>query len=129
MSTLSYSAIMTERSLNGRPSSDLKWARTKFEVRNLDFWYGASQALFDVSLAIPERSVLALIGPSGCGKSTFLRTLNRMNDLIEGTRHTGDLLLDGIDIYGRGVDLVHLRRRVGMVFQTSNPFPKAIFEN
>ena len=72
---------------------------------------------------------MALIGPSGCGKSTFLRLLNRMNDLIEGTRHTGDILLDGEDIYGRGVDLVDLRRRVGMVFQKSNPFPKSVFEN
>jgi phosphate transport system ATP-binding protein len=129
MSTLSYSAIMTERSLNGRQTADLKGAATKFEVRNLNFWYGASQALFDVSLEIPERSVLALIGPSGCGKSTFLRTLNRMNDLIEGTRHEGEVLLDRVDISSRAVDLVHLRRRVGMVFQKSNPFPKSIFEN
>src|SRR6266536_1633900 len=104
MSTLSYSAIMTERSLNGRPSTDLRGVRSKFEIRNLNFWYGATQALFDVSLAIPERSVLALIGPSGCGKSTFIRTLNRMNDLVEGTRHTGDVLLDGTDIYSRGLD-------------------------
>jgi phosphate transport system ATP-binding protein len=129
MSTLSYSAIMTERSLNGRSTSDLQGVRTKFDVRGLSFWYGASQALFDVSLSIPERSVMALIGPSGCGKSTFLRSLNRMNDLIEGTRHVGDLVLDAIDIYSRGIDLVHLRRRVGMVFQKSNPFPKSIFEN
>ncbi len=120
---------MTERSLNGRPSTDLRGVRSKFEIRNLNFWYGATQALFDVSLAIPERSVLALIGPSGCGKSTFIRTLNRMNDLVEGTRHTGDVLLDGTDIYSRGLDLVQLRRRVGMVFQKSNPFPKSIFEN
>ena len=129
MSTLSYSAIMSERNLNGRSTSDLKGVRTKFDVRGLSFWYGSSQALFDVSLRIPERSVMALIGPSGCGKSTFLRTLNRMNDLIEGTRHVGDVLLDGTDIYSRGLDLVHLRRRVGMVFQKSNPFPKTIFEN
>jgi phosphate transport system ATP-binding protein len=120
---------MTERSLNGRPSTDMKGARAKFKVSGLNFWYGSSQALFDVSLSIPERSVMALIGPSGCGKSTFLRTLNRMNDLIEGTRHTGDVMLDGTDIYSRSVDLVHLRRRVGMVFQKSNPFPKSIFEN
>jgi phosphate transport system ATP-binding protein len=95
----------------------------------MSFWYGAKQALWDISLPIPERSVVALIGPSGCGKSTFLRALNRMNDLIEGTRHTGDILLDGVDIYGRGVNLVDLRRRVGMVFQKSNPFPKSVFEN
>jgi phosphate transport system ATP-binding protein len=129
MSTLSYSAIMTERSLNGRPSTDVKGVRTKFDVRRLNFWYGQSQALFEVTLRIPERSVVALIGPSGCGKSTFLRTLNRMNELIEGTRHTGEVLLDGTDIATRSVDLVHLRRRVGMVFQKSNPFPKSIFEN
>ena len=95
----------------------------------MSFWYGKKQALCDISLSIPERSVMALIGPSGCGKSTFLRSLNRMNDLIEGTRHVGDMLLDGEDIYSRGVNLVDLRRRVGMVFQKSNPFPKSIFEN
>ena len=95
----------------------------------LSFWYGRSQALCDVSLVIPECAVTALIGPSGCGKSTFLRCLNRMNDLIEGTRHTGEILLDGQDIYSPDVDLVDLRRRVGMVFQKSNPFPKSVFEN
>jgi phosphate transport system ATP-binding protein len=98
-------------------------------VEALNFWYGDNQALFDVSLQIPERSVMALIGPSGCGKSTFLRTLNRMNDLIDGTRHNGLIHLDGNDIYGRATNLVDLRRRVGMVFQKSNPFPKSIFEN
>jgi phosphate transport system ATP-binding protein len=87
------------------------------------------QALFDVTLAIPDRSVTAFIGPSGCGKSTFLRVLNRMNDLIEGTRMTGTVLLEGQDIYRRDVNLVNLRRRVGMVFQKSNPFPKTVFEN
>ncbi len=98
-------------------------------MRGLSFWYGKTQALFEVSVSIPTQSVTAFIGPSGCGKSTFLRTLNRMNDLIENTRHTGEVLLDGEDIYGRQVNLVHLRRRVGMVFQKSNPFPKSIFEN
>jgi phosphate transport system ATP-binding protein len=129
MSTLSYSAIISERSMSGREPSNVPGARSKFVVRNLSFWYGAKQALFDISVKIPERSVVALIGPSGCGKSTFLRALNRMNDLIEGTRHTGDLLLDDEDIYGRQINLVDLRRRVGMVFQKSNPFPKSIFEN
>ncbi len=95
----------------------------------MSFWYGATQALFNISVVIPERSVLALIGPSGCGKSTFIRCLNRMNDLIEGTRHAGSILLDDQDIYRRGIDLVDLRRRVGMVFQKSNPFPKTVFEN
>jgi phosphate transport system ATP-binding protein len=102
---------------------------TKFEVRNLSFWYGARQALFDISLKVVERSVQALIGPSGCGKSTFLRMFNRMNDLIDGTRHAGEVLLDGEDIYRPAMDLVDLRRRVGMVFQKSNPFPKTVFEN
>jgi phosphate transport system ATP-binding protein len=129
MSTLSYSAIISERSMVGREPSTKLGAVAKFDVRNLSFWYGAKQALFDITLNIPERSVVALIGPSGCGKSTFLRALNRMNDLIEGTRHTGEILLDGEDIYGRTVNLVDLRRRVGMVFQKSNPFPKTVFEN
>lgn len=130
MSTLSYSAIINERSLNGRQiTSPSKEVTTKFEIKNLDFWYGSHHALHKINLTVSERSVLALIGPSGCGKSTFLRLLNRMNDLIEGTRHTGQLLLDGKDIYRKDMDLVELRRRVGMVFQKSNPFPKSIFEN
>jgi phosphate transport system ATP-binding protein len=129
LSTLSYSAIISERNLNGRELPDLTGVRSKFEVRGLSFWYASTQALFDVSLTIPQGSVVALIGPSGCGKSTFLRTLNRMNDLIDGTRHTGDITLDGEEIYGRGMHLVDLRRRVGMVFQKSNPFPKTVFEN
>ena len=129
MSTLSYSAIISERSMNGREPPDLRGARAKFEVRDLCFWYGAAQALYDVSLTIPQRSVVALIGPSGCGKSTFLRCLNRMNDLIEGTRHTGLVSLEGEEIHSRSLNLVDLRRRVGMVFQKSNPFPKSIFEN
>jgi phosphate transport system ATP-binding protein len=129
VSTLSYSAIINERSQNGWQPTDLRASRHKFEVRNLAFWYGSRQALFDVSVAVPERSVMALIGPSGCGKSTFLRVLNRMNDLIEGTRHTGDVLLDGEEIYGSQLNLVDLRRRCGMVFQKSNPFPKSVYEN
>ena len=129
VSTLSYTAIMSERSLQGRAPHSKGVQRTKFEVKGLNFWYGQNQSLFDISVAIAEKSVLALIGPSGCGKSTFIRNLNRMNDLIDGTRHTGSILLDGQDIYRRGIDLVDLRRRVGMVFQKSNPFPKSIFEN
>jgi len=101
----------------------------RMESRNLDFFYGEVQALHGISLAIAENSVTALIGPSGCGKSTFLRCLNRMNDIIPGTRVEGDVLLDGVDIYTGDVDVVDLRRRVGMVFQKSNPFPKSIFEN
>src|SRR6516165_6870937 len=115
--------------MTGREPPDLKGAPIRFDIRNFSFWYGSTQALWNVSLTVPECSVLALIGPSGCGKSTFLRSLNRMNDLIEGTHHTGEVLLDGEDIYGRNVNLVDLRRRVGMVFQKSNPFPKTVFEN
>jgi phosphate transport system ATP-binding protein len=130
LSTLSYSAIISERSQNGWQPPDPRQLRAKFEVRGLSFWYGGKQALFDVSVTIPECSVVALIGPSGCGKSTFLRSLNRMNDLVEGTRHTGAILLDGMEIYeGASTNLVDLRRRVGMVFQKSNPFPKSVFEN
>jgi len=95
----------------------------------VNFWYGPKQALFDISLTIPERSVAAFIGPSGCGKSTLLRLFNRMNDLIEGTQLTGKVELDGQDIYASGLNVVDLRRRVGMVFQKSNPFPKSIYEN
>jgi len=95
----------------------------------LDFYYGAAQALFDISLNIPSGLVTALIGPSGCGKSTFLRTLNRMNDLIPGTKVQGSVLVDGHDIYGSDVDLVSLRKKVGMVFQRSNPFAKSIYDN
>ena len=101
----------------------------RMETRGLSFYYGANQALHEVSLAIPEKSVTALIGPSGCGKTTYLRCLNRMNDIIPDTRVEGEVLLDGRDIYGSGMDVVDLRRRVGMVFQKSNPFPKSIFEN
>ncbi|MDQ2921880.1 MAG: phosphate ABC transporter ATP-binding protein PstB [Acidobacteriota bacterium] len=101
----------------------------KIAVRNLNFYYGKTQALHTVSLEIPERIVMAFIGPSGCGKSTFLRTLNRMNDVIPGTRVDGEVLMDDRDIYAPGTDVVELRRKVGMVFQKSNPFPKSIFDN
>ena len=101
----------------------------KISVQNLDFFYRANQALFDVSVDIFDRRVFALIGPSGCGKSTFLRTLNRMNDTIPGTRLTGSIKLDGQDIYSDIKEISSLRTRVGMVFQKSNPFPKSIREN
>jgi phosphate transport system ATP-binding protein len=129
VSTLSYSAIISERSLVGREPPDLRGVRAKFVIEHLDVWYGPAQALYDINLSIPECSVVALIGPSGCGKSTFLRTLNRMNDLIEGTRHSGSVTLDGEEIFRRDKNIVDLRRRVGMVFQKSNPFPKSVFEN
>jgi phosphate transport system ATP-binding protein len=98
-------------------------------VDHLDFFYGQAQALYDVSLEIERKQVTALIGPSGCGKSTFLRTLNRMNDTIPGTRMTGQIRLDGVDIYKEIREISSLRTRVGMVFQRSNPFPKSIFDN
>ena len=101
----------------------------KMIATNLDFYYGQTHALKDVTLPIKERRVTAFIGPSGCGKSTFLRTLNRMNDLIEGTRVEGTILLDDEDIYGPRVDVTTLRKRVGMVFQRPNPFPMSIYDN
>jgi phosphate transport system ATP-binding protein len=101
----------------------------KITVRGLDFFYGSNQALFDISLNVERQKVTALIGPSGCGKSTFLRTLNRMNDTIPGTRLNGEVKLDDLDIYHDVRDVSSIRTRVGMVFQKSNPFPKSIFEN
>ncbi|HYH84955.1 MAG TPA: phosphate ABC transporter ATP-binding protein PstB [Pyrinomonadaceae bacterium] len=101
----------------------------KIGVHDLNFFYGKAQALYNVTLSVPERIVMAFIGPSGCGKSTALRTLNRMNDVIAGTRVEGRVLIDGEDIYAPGTDVVALRRKVGMIFQKSNPFPKSIFDN
>jgi phosphate transport system ATP-binding protein len=101
----------------------------KIKVTDLDFYYGDFQALHDISIDIPEREVMAFIGPSGCGKSTFLRTFNRMNDTIPIARVDGSILIDGKDINAPKTDVVALRRKVGMVFQKSNPFPKSIFEN
>ncbi len=99
------------------------------EARDFSFWYGEKQALHGINLTMPARSVTAFIGPSGCGKSTFLRSINRMNALIPGTRHEGDLLLDGESLHARTIDVVQLRQRVGMVFQRWNPFPKSIYDN
>ncbi|WP_282340054.1 MULTISPECIES: phosphate ABC transporter ATP-binding protein PstB [Pseudomonas] len=99
------------------------------EVPGLNLFYGDKQALFDVSMNIPKQRVTAFIGPSGCGKSTLLRTFNRMNDLVDGCRVDGEILLDGQNIYRKGVEVAELRRRVGMVFQKPNPFPKSIYEN
>jgi phosphate transport system ATP-binding protein len=106
-----------------------KAAPPKMSVRGLNFYYGRTRALKDISLSVPPNQVTAFIGPSGCGKSTLLRTLNRMNDVIPGTRVEGRVELDGEDIYTGGTDVVSLRRRVGMVFQKSNPFPRSIFDN
>ena len=98
-------------------------------VQGLDLWYGDHQALHDISLNIPEKSITALIGPSGCGKSTFLKTLNRMNDLIPGVKITGDVRYRDQDIFAPGTDVNELRREIGMVFQKPNPFPMSIYDN
>lgn len=112
-----------------RSADELAGATAKITVKDLDFFYGPNQALHNINLSVPEKCVTAFIGPSGCGKSTLLRCMNRMNDMIDGARVVGDIRLDGENIYGSRVDVVELRKRVGMVFQKSNPFPKSIFEN
>jgi len=106
-----------------------KEMKEKIIAKDVSFFYGTNQAIKNISLTVEENSVLALIGPSGCGKSTFLRCINRMNDIIPGTKMTGDITIDGESIYGNKYDVTNLRRRVGMVFQKSNPFPKTIFDN
>lgn len=110
-------------------SPDTAAGPVKVRVDSLNFFYGQKQALFNINMEVPARKVLALIGPSGCGKSTYLRVLNRMNDLIPNSRLEGRVLLDGRDIYDPGQDPVELRKRVGMVFQQPNPFPKSIYDN
>ncbi len=127
--TVKVSASTNQRETPSRSADEMAQQAKKVVAHNVDFYYGSHQALHAISLEVPEHCVTALIGPSGCGKSTFLRCLNRMNDMIEGTRVCGDILLDGEDIYRRGTDVVELRKRVGMVFQKSNPFPKSIYEN
>jgi phosphate transport system ATP-binding protein len=117
-----------ERDLPAGPSANpTAGMELRFQVQGLNFFYGAKQALFGIDFQVPANRVTALIGPSGCGKSTFLRTLNRMQELVRNSRHEGEILLDGADIMS--LDVVKLRRRVGMVFQRPNPFPKSIFEN
>jgi len=101
----------------------------RIDVEHFDFWYGKTQALHDITLSIAPRAVTSLIGPSGCGKSTFLRSINRLNELIPGARRSGEIRLDDENIYQKGMDIVTLRQRVGMVFQRWNPFPKSIYDN
>jgi phosphate transport system ATP-binding protein len=108
-------------------TANLREAPVRFQISDLNFYYGAKQAVFNLNLKIPANRITALIGPSGCGKSTFLRTLNRMNETVRHSRYAGEILLDGQDI--RKMDVVKLRRRVGMVFQRPNPFPKSIYDN
>jgi phosphate transport system ATP-binding protein len=103
--------------------------KIKIITRNLNFYYGKKQALFNINLEIPEKKVTAIIGPSGCGKSTYLRTLNRMNDAIANARVEGEVLIDGVNVYQNGIDVAALRKKVGMIFQKSNPFPKSIYDN
>jgi phosphate transport system ATP-binding protein len=119
--TLRHPSVHTRTPHEERP--------VKIAVENLSFYYGGKRALENITLTIRTNLVTAFIGPSGCGKSTFLRTLNRMNDIIPGARIEGKVLIDGAEIYESGVDVVAVRRRVGMVFQKSNPFPKSVFEN
>jgi phosphate transport system ATP-binding protein len=101
----------------------------KIQVKDLSLYYGEKKALNEISMQIPANKVTALIGPSGCGKSTFLRCINRMNDLIPSVKITGEMLVEGVDIYDKNVDVVNIRKKIGMVFQKSNPFPKSIYEN
>ena len=130
---LTVPSLMTmqggEQGHSTAPQPDHSPAKSKLLVRSFSFFYGPTQALFKIDIDIPEHQVTAFIGPSGCGKSTLLRCMNRLNDLIEGARHEGDILLDNEDIFSPAIDITHLRKRVGMVFQKSNPFPKSIYEN
>jgi phosphate transport system ATP-binding protein len=128
MSTVAPPRTQTRVSAAG-PSDSAAQAPAKIDVSGLNFYYGERLALDDIHVKIRPNEVTALIGPSGCGKSTFLRTLNRMNDIVPGARVEGAVTIDGHDIYAPSVDVVDLRRRVGMVFQKSNPFPKSIFDN
>jgi phosphate transport system ATP-binding protein len=121
--------MSTVQSINSVEGSDARTKPHAIEVQDLHFYYGQKRALENISIGIRPNVVTAFIGPSGCGKSTFLRTLNRMNDIIPGTRVEGRVTIDGENIYSANTDVVGLRRRVGMVFQKSNPFPKSIFDN
>jgi phosphate transport system ATP-binding protein len=125
--------VMDNIVINERPETNQQPAEQalvpKISVQEIDFYYGRTRALKNITLAIPPKQITALIGPSGCGKSTLIRTLNRMNDVIPGTRVVGRVELDGENIYSPGTDVVSLRRRVGMVFQKPNPFPRSIFDN
>jgi phosphate transport system ATP-binding protein len=121
--------VQVTASLNPRASTGPLLEPPMVEIEHLSLWYGAKQALRDVSMAVPKHRVTAYIGPSGCGKTTLLRCLNRMNDLVDGVRIEGTIRIGGADIYDPALEITELRKRVGMVFQKSNPFPKSIFEN
>src|SRR5258706_11472118 len=134
-SSASPAVLPSSNQVRSHTNSDLKPDTppsplgAKMLIENLNFYYGKSRALKNITLSIPPNQVTAFIGPSGCGKSTLLRTLNRMNDVIPGTRVEGRVEMDGEDIYAPGTDVASLRRRAGMVFQKSNPFPRSIFDN
>jgi phosphate transport system ATP-binding protein len=128
MTAITMPPRVAPRAADTAPAVDAGHPGT-IEAREFSFWYGAKQALHAIDLVLPARAVTALIGPSGCGKSTFLRSINRMNDTVPGTRHDGIMTLDGEDVYRGGLDTTALRQRVGMVFQRWNPFPKSIYEN
>jgi phosphate transport system ATP-binding protein len=121
--------ISIDRPVSPQSEKEAKADEAKISVRHFDFFYGPAKVLHGINLDIPDQQVTALIGPSGCGKTTFIRSINRMNDIIPEARAKGTITIDGRDIYAPGTDVVALRRRVGMVFQKSNPFPKSIFDN
>ncbi len=122
-------AIRRGEHVDAEIHKEVRAADPVLRIENFSLWYGASQALHEITMPIPRGNVTALLGPSGCGKSTLLRSVNRLNDLIDGVRVDGSLLLNGRSVYGRGVDVIDLRKRLGMVFQKPNPFPMSIFEN
>src|SRR2546426_6809599 len=122
-------SVSVTASLHGPSTHGAVMETPMVEIEQVNLWYGAKQALKDVTMSMPKHRITAYIGPSGCGKSTLLRCLNRMNDLVDGVRITGSIRIGGTDIYDAGQDVTDLRKRVGMVFQKSNPFPKSIFEN
>lgn len=122
-------AIASGQHVQSSIHSELADERAVVETTDFAFWYGPKKALHDISMVIPEGKITAIIGPSGCGKSTLLRSINRLNDLLDDIQIGGDILLNGDSIYGKGVDVIELRKRMGMVFQKSNPFPMSIYEN
>ena len=124
-----FEAISRAEAFDAAVHEDVHGIDPVLEIRDFELWYGAKQALFGIDMPIPAGKVTALIGPSGCGKSTLLRSVNRLNDLVDSVRISGDMLLNGDPIYGPGVDVIELRKRIGMVFQKPNPFPMSIFEN
>jgi phosphate transport system ATP-binding protein len=128
-SEASTSAPIVPLAVAAKESVDITSREVVFDLRNVDVFYGATLAVHDLNMAVRKNLITAMIGPSGCGKSTVVRTLNRMNDSIAGFRVTGEVLYHGHDVYGNGVDPVEVRRRIGMVFQRPNPFPKSIYDN